>query len=463
MNKSFIQIDIVDYYPSVSEDLFEQTLQFAEQFTSINNDDKNILRNARKSILFYKQQIWEKQTGIFDITMGAYDGAQITDLVGLMLLQRLKEKIPEIDFALYRDDGLGIYENLPLSHVERIKKIIFKTFKDYGLKITIEANLPKVNFLDVNLNLRLNSYHPYRKPNDKPLYINSKSNHPRHIIRNLPTAINKRLSEISSSDKLFNENKKEYEDALISSGYKTKLKMNKSNLEIQMNQGQTKRKRNRNRKTIWYNPPYNMNLKTNIGKTFLKLIDKHFHKNHPLNKIINRKNVKISYSCCPNIQNIINSHNRKILNENTNNVENENKNCNCQKKHKCPIENKCCTSCVIYKATINNEKTNYIGMTQGKFKDRFTQHKHTFKNKSKKFATTLSAYTWNKGLNPEPNIKWEIIQKCSTYKPGNFNCDLCISEKLHIIKNANNPNNINKRNDIATKCAHTSKFTLDKT
>ena len=56
-----------------------------------------------------------------------------------------------------------------------------------------------------------------------------------------------------------------------------------------------------------------------------------------------------------------------------------------------------------------------------------------------------------------------IIQKCSTYKPGNFNCDLCISEKLHIIKNANNPNNINKRNDIATKCAHTSKFTLDKT
>ena len=74
--------------------------------------------------------------------MGAYDGAQITDLVGLMLLQKLKEKIPEIDFGLYRDDGLGIYDNLPLSHVEKIKKIIFKTFKDYGLKITIEANLP---------------------------------------------------------------------------------------------------------------------------------------------------------------------------------------------------------------------------------------------------------------------------------------------------------------------------------
>ena len=61
MNKSFIQIDIVDYYPSVSEELFEQTLKFADQFTQINNDDKNILRNARKSILFYKQQIWKNK------------------------------------------------------------------------------------------------------------------------------------------------------------------------------------------------------------------------------------------------------------------------------------------------------------------------------------------------------------------------------------------------------------------
>ena len=29
-----------------------------------------------------------------------------------------------------------------------------------------------------------------------------------------------------------------------------------------------------------------------------------------------------------------------------------------------PLDNKCCTSCVIYKTTINNEKNNYIRMTQ---------------------------------------------------------------------------------------------------
>ena len=61
----------------------------------------------------------------------------------------------------------------------------------------------------------------------------------------------------------------------------------------------------------------------------------------------------------------------------------ENKNCNCQQKQKFPLNNKCYTNCVIYKATIYNEKTNYIGMTQAKFKDRFTQHIHSFKTNLK--------------------------------------------------------------------------------
>lgn len=454
-NKSFIQLDIVDYYPSVSEDLFNEAIQFAEQFAPISNDDKKILKNARKSVLYHKNDVWEKQTGLFDITMGAFDGAQITDLVGLMILQKLKENVPQIKFALYRDDGIGVHSRIPASQMEKIKKQIYKIFKDYGLKITIETNLPKVNFLDITMDLTNGTFQPFRKPNDSPLYINSKSNHPYHIIKNLPIAINKRLSEISSNENVFNNHKNEYQNALRNSGHNAKLK-------FQKNEQKKRTKNNRNRNIIWYNPPFNMALKTNIGKTFLKLIDKHFPKNHQLNKIINRKNVKISYSCCPNIQNIINSHNRKILEDRQQTVK-ENKDCNCQQKQKCPLNNKCCTNCVVYKATINNEKTNYIGMTQGKFKDRFTQHKHSFKNQSKKYATTLSTYAWDKQINTQTEIKWNIIKKCSVYKPGNSHCDLCLSEKLFIIKNANNPNNINKRNDVGGKCMHTMKFLLDKT
>ena len=54
----------------------------------------------------------------------------------------------------------------------------------------------------------------------------------------------------------------------------------------------------------------------------------------------------------------------------------------------------------------------------------------------------------------------EYHKKCSVNKPDNSYCDLCLSEKLCMIKNANN---INKRNDVGSKCMHTVKFLLDKT
>ena len=45
------------------------------------------------------------------------------------------------------------------------------------------------------------------------------------------------------------------------------------------------------------------------------MIDKHFPKNHILHKIIHRKTVKISYSCSQNVDSIIASHNKKIIND----------------------------------------------------------------------------------------------------------------------------------------------------
>ena len=86
---------------------------------------------------------------------------------------------------------------------------------------------------------------------------------------------------------------------------------------------------------------------------------------------------------------------------------------------------------------------------------------HFFKNKSKSNATTSSACAWDKQINTKTDIKWNIIKKCSVYQPCNYNCDLCLTEKLCIIKSANNPNNINKRNDIGSRCMDTRKFLLD--
>ena len=55
-----------------------------------------------------------------------------------------------------------------------------------------------------------------------------------------------------------------------------------------------------------------MNVETNIGKRFLKLVKKHFPRNN-FRIIFNKNTIKISYSCMRNISSIIASHNKYIL------------------------------------------------------------------------------------------------------------------------------------------------------
>ena len=48
--------------------------------------------------------------------------------------------------GLYRDNGLGIFENLSKSEIERKWKVIVCVFKECGLSIINIANLKFVNF-----------------------------------------------------------------------------------------------------------------------------------------------------------------------------------------------------------------------------------------------------------------------------------------------------------------------------
>ena len=96
--------------------------------------------------------------------------------------------------------------------------------------------------------------------------------------------------------------------------------------------------RKRNRNIIWFNPPFNKNVATTIGRYFLNLLDKHFPQDHKFHKIFNRNNIEVSYSCMPNIKSAINSHNRKIL---PSPVNNQSRTCNCINKTDCPLQEKC--------------------------------------------------------------------------------------------------------------------------
>ena len=96
----------------------------------------------------------------------------------------------------------------------------------------------------------------------------------------------------------------------------------------------------------------------NVGKYFLKLIDKHFKHNNILHKILNRKTLKISYSCTENIFQIINNHNKEIIKEfhdrtNNNNNDNSKQNeCNCKTRKNCPMNGLCNLDNVVYQGII---------------------------------------------------------------------------------------------------------------
>ena len=192
--------------------------------------------------------------------------------------------------------------------MERITKPVMKIFKDVGFKIEVKSNFKIVHFLDVTLNLWNECYSPYKKLNDNLLYVNISSNHPPQIIKMLPSSINEKLSK-NSSNETFNISQVDYETALKEIGYKS--------VDLKYAKTIEKRYHNRNRNIIWFNPPFNEDVCTNVAKKFLDLLDKHFPKLAKLHKIFKSNNVKVSYSWTENMKSIINSHNKKVTTQNT--------------------------------------------------------------------------------------------------------------------------------------------------
>ena len=139
----------------------------------------------------------------FDISLGCYDGAEIRELIGIYIQNKLFKLMKKIYFGLYRDDVLAILRNTSGPGANRKRKNIIKIFKECGLSITCEINKKIVDFLDVRFNLNKQTYEPYRKPNNEPVYINIKSNHPPNIIADIPKAISKRLTNISCNKNVF--------------------------------------------------------------------------------------------------------------------------------------------------------------------------------------------------------------------------------------------------------------------
>ena len=136
----FIKFDIVDFYPSITEKLLDNSLTFAKTHTTISDQEINVFKHSRKALLFDHKDVWIKnsENPMFDVTMGSFDGAEICEIVGLYLLDKLSVLLHKENVGLYRDDGLAVVDNANGPKLDKLRKKITTIFKAEGLSITIE-------------------------------------------------------------------------------------------------------------------------------------------------------------------------------------------------------------------------------------------------------------------------------------------------------------------------------------
>ena len=130
----------------------------------------------------------------------------------------------------------------------------------------------------------------------------------------------------------------------------------------------------------------------------------------------------------------------------------------------CPLNGECLKQGLIYQATVirkdNNKKETYIGLTDNTFKTRYNGHTCSFRNNSKRNATTLSQYIWTlKDNNIEYDLNWKIIDRGKSYTTSNKTCNLCIKEKYYIICKPAMAT-LNVRNELSSECRHRKKHLL---
>ena len=128
----------------------------------------------------------------------------------------------------------------------------------------------------------------------------------------------------------------------------------------------------------------------------MSFIDKHFSPNYKLHKLFNRNNVKISYSCLPNIKSIINANNRKILYPSRTIGR---KTCNCINTSQCLLQQRCLSNNILYQKNItplgkNSETKVCYGICETTFKLRYANHKQSFNHRNHKSDTELSNEFW---------------------------------------------------------------------
>ena len=136
----FVMFDIKDFNLSIAQDLLNKELNFTSEYIYISKCDVDVTHHARKSLLFDGSHTWIKKQGdLFDMSVGAYDGADECKLICTYISNLLSKKYSKNHFVLYHDDGLGVLKSKSGPQSEQVKKNIQKIFKEHGLYINVQC------------------------------------------------------------------------------------------------------------------------------------------------------------------------------------------------------------------------------------------------------------------------------------------------------------------------------------
>ena len=86
---TFLAFDIIDFYPSISDELLNKSIEWARKHTSIDDQEYETIMHSRRTLLHdNKGNMWTKKEikRQFDVSMGAFDGAEVCELIGLYML-----------------------------------------------------------------------------------------------------------------------------------------------------------------------------------------------------------------------------------------------------------------------------------------------------------------------------------------------------------------------------------------
>ena len=126
------------------------------------------------------------------------------------------------------------------------------------------------------------------------------------------------------------------------------------------------------------------------------------------------------------------------------------------------------TKCFMFRDYLNNHQCETMNNDQFQILQFILLHK-TFYNHNTSFrdvkystSTELSKKYWEiKNDGKSPNVSWQILKTVGKYKNGQRTCNLCLTEKLFIIK-CRDKHLLNSRSEISSKCRHKRKFLLSK-